>query len=134
MYALLGCSPGNKSLLGLNINRGAEIRIRLRQPSSDLAFYPYEHVLGTMLHELAHMARGPHDAQFYAVLDELTRVRRRPGWTSLFSFFFPFFPPHTAHCAVRVEVELPLLPLDVLCDATRQNLQLWCQPVAFSNL
>lgn len=71
------CSPVNKALLGLNINRGAEIRIRLRD--SESTFFPYEHVLGTMLHELAHMARGPHDAQFYAVLDELTRVRRHRG-------------------------------------------------------
>lgn len=31
----------------------------------------YESILGTMLHELAHIVRGPHDAVFYKLLDEL---------------------------------------------------------------
>jgi hypothetical protein len=36
---------------------------------------PYEQVLDTMLHELAHISRGPHDAQFYKLWDELRKVR-----------------------------------------------------------
>ena len=43
-------------LLGLNMNGGggstSQIKIRLRPPGSRDAFYHYEHVLNTMLHEL----------------------------------------------------------------------------------
>lgn len=74
-------SPKQPNLLGLNVGGGngksLEIRIRLRPPSSSSSisqdsFYPYEHILGTMLHELIHNVRGPHDALFYKKLDELT--------------------------------------------------------------
>ncbi|CAI5474425.1 unnamed protein product [Closterium sp. Yama58-4] len=64
-------SPSNARLLGLNVNRGREIRIRLRPAGKPDSFFPYEHVLGTMLHELTHIERGPHDAKFYKLLDEL---------------------------------------------------------------
>ncbi|CAI5495728.1 unnamed protein product [Closterium sp. Naga37s-1] len=64
-------SPSNARLLGLNINRGREIRVRLRPAGKPDSFFPYEHVLGTMLHELTHIERGPHDAKFYKLLDEL---------------------------------------------------------------
>ena len=36
---------------------------------------PFESLLGTMLHELAHMEVGPHNADFYRLLGELTQVR-----------------------------------------------------------
>jgi hypothetical protein len=62
-------------LLGLNVNRGAEVKLRLRPDGRDHEFIPYEEVLDTMLHELAHNARGPHDAQFYKLWDELRKVR-----------------------------------------------------------
>ena len=43
-------------LLGLNMNGGggstSQIKIRLRLPGSRDAFFHYEHVLNTMLHEL----------------------------------------------------------------------------------
>eukprot|EP00983_Pelagomonas_calceolata_P117947 1160457-Pelagomonas_calceolata.AAC.5 len=38
-----------------------EIKIRLRSAYSKLSFLRYESVLGTMLHELVHNVRGPHD-------------------------------------------------------------------------
>ena len=64
--------PSNPNLLGLNINRGREIKIRLRPAHcSDGEFYPFHHLLGTLLHELVHIVRGPHDTQFYKFLDEL---------------------------------------------------------------
>ncbi|KXS14579.1 WLM-domain-containing protein [Gonapodya prolifera JEL478] len=65
--------PSNSSLLGLNTERGQKISIRLRPHSSPSSFYPLHHCIGTMLHELAHIIRGPHDAQFYAALDELEK-------------------------------------------------------------
>jgi DNA-dependent metalloprotease WSS1 len=90
--------PKNPSLLGLNINGGQKIRLRLRKPGAggggsgfsvvaprerqheltqqkpvheDGGFFSFDHVLGTMLHELCHNEHGPHNAQFYALLDEI---------------------------------------------------------------
>ncbi|KAJ2058946.1 hypothetical protein GGI17_004730 [Coemansia sp. S146] len=63
--------PTNPNLLGLNVNRGQEIRIRLRPSHDSTQFLPYYDLLGTMLHELVHIVRGPHDAEFYRILDEL---------------------------------------------------------------
>jgi DNA-dependent metalloprotease WSS1 len=68
---------GQSDMQGLNVNgcRGKtrEIRIRLRPHHTPNSFLPYEDVLGTMLHEITHNVRGPHDAQFYSILDEVTR-------------------------------------------------------------
>ncbi|KAJ2713556.1 hypothetical protein H4R19_002189 [Coemansia spiralis] len=63
--------PKTVNLLGLNVNRGAEIRLRLRSAHSEAQFLAYGDVLGTMLHELVHIERGPHDAVFYGLLDTL---------------------------------------------------------------
>ncbi|KAH9300947.1 hypothetical protein KI387_012530, partial [Taxus chinensis] len=65
--------PSNPSLLGLNVGGGAEVKIRLRRPNRESDFYPYEDLLGTMLHELTHNEHGPHDAKFYKLLDEITK-------------------------------------------------------------
>ena len=73
--------PKNARLLGLNVNRGAEVKLRLRRDGRDHDFIPYEEVLDTMLHELAHIVRGPHDAQFYKLWDELRKVRIRMSMT-----------------------------------------------------
>lgn len=63
---------------GLNINGGggrtSEIKIRLRPHNSEGSFFPYEDLLGTMLHELVHNVQGPHNAVFYKLLDEITEV------------------------------------------------------------
>mmetsp|Transcript_15400 Transcript_15400/g.25439 ORF Transcript_15400/g.25439 Transcript_15400/m.25439 type:complete len:454 (+) Transcript_15400:233-1594(+) len=65
--------PPNANLLGLNVNGGAEICLRLRPhwAGERSEFLAYDQILGTMLHELAHIARGPHDQEFYRILDEL---------------------------------------------------------------
>lgn len=47
-------------LLGLNTNRGEDIKLRLRTDSYD-GFRPYSQVRRTLCHELAHNAFGPHD-------------------------------------------------------------------------
>ncbi|KAG6548188.1 hypothetical protein Mapa_010239 [Marchantia paleacea] len=65
--------PHNPSLLGLNIDGGREIRIRLRRHRNDSQLFGYEETLGTMLHELTHIQCGPHDAAFYKLLDVLTK-------------------------------------------------------------
>ena len=45
--------------------------IRLREPEDSSSFLPWESMLGTMLHELCHIAIGAHSADFYKLLDEL---------------------------------------------------------------
>ncbi|RDY01541.1 hypothetical protein CR513_15108, partial [Mucuna pruriens] len=69
----VNCSPANPSLLGLNIGAGAEIKLRLRRPNREWDFFPYEHILDTMFHELCHNEHGPHNAQFYNLLDEIRK-------------------------------------------------------------
>jgi len=64
--------PRSAGLLGLNTNAGEKISIRMRQ-TKDSAFFPFEDLLGTMLHELVHNEIGPHNAKFYALLDELQK-------------------------------------------------------------
>lgn len=61
----------NHGILGMNVNKGQTILIRLRQSGSKSNFFPYEHLLGTLCHELAHNVHGPHDDKFYKFLDEL---------------------------------------------------------------
>lgn len=71
--------PRSANLLGLNVNRGAKICLRLRRAGHPDAFLERNEVIGTyvtrlssMLHELAHNVRGPHDTQFYSTLAKLT--------------------------------------------------------------
>ncbi|ETV94772.1 hypothetical protein H310_11728 [Aphanomyces invadans] len=70
---LLEFFPKNGNLLGMNVNQGWKIFLRLRPASQPTTFLPFEDILGTMLHELVHMKIGPHNASFYKMLDELTR-------------------------------------------------------------
>ncbi|KAJ3139105.1 hypothetical protein HK100_011955 [Physocladia obscura] len=62
--------PDDPTLLGVNINKGQEIRLRLRHPGST-CFFDFNFIMGTMLHELTHNIRSTHDAQFYKVMDDL---------------------------------------------------------------
>ncbi|GMG13361.1 unnamed protein product [[Candida] boidinii] len=63
--------PKDNRLLGLNINKGSKICIRLRYPNNNSLFLPMSELIGTMLHELTHNLFGPHDDKFYKQLDEL---------------------------------------------------------------
>ncbi|KAK8075018.1 WLM-domain-containing protein [Apiospora hydei] len=63
--------PNQQNLLGLNEGRGYKICLRLRYPGDQNQFLPFEQVLDTMLHELAHNAHGPHDGKFHALWDQL---------------------------------------------------------------
>lgn len=64
--------PKTQNLLGLNVNHGQRISLRLRYHHNPQEFLPFESVLGTMLHELCHNTYGPHNQQFFSLLDELT--------------------------------------------------------------
>ncbi|GAA5916390.1 uncharacterized protein JCM6883_000628 [Sporobolomyces salmoneus] len=64
--------PKNPNLLGININRGQKICLRLRPAHDPHSFLPLEEeLIGTMLHELTHNHRGPHDEIFNKFLDSL---------------------------------------------------------------
>ncbi|GAA5894594.1 hypothetical protein JCM8208_006281 [Rhodotorula glutinis] len=64
--------PKNPNLLGININGGQKICIRLRPQHDPSSFLPLDDsLIGTMLHELTHNVRGPHDDVFFKQLDAL---------------------------------------------------------------
>lgn len=57
--------------IGINVNRGSKICLRLRYPGDKTQFMPFEEVLDTFLHELSHNVHGPHDEKFHALWDKL---------------------------------------------------------------
>ncbi|KAI1374262.1 WLM-domain-containing protein [Hypoxylon crocopeplum] len=63
--------PDDARLLGLNVDHGKQICLRLRYPGDREQFLPIERVIDTMLHELAHNVYGPHDAAFHSLWDQL---------------------------------------------------------------
>ena len=63
--------PDQANLLGLNINKGQKILLRLRYPGDATLFLPTEQIADTMLHELAHIVHGPHDAIFHSLWNQL---------------------------------------------------------------
>ncbi|CAH1756640.1 4016_t:CDS:2 [Entrophospora sp. SA101] len=63
--------PNDQRLLGLNIDRGKKICIRLRPHYDQTRFFDFNDLIGTMLHELSHIECAPHDAKFYKLLDLL---------------------------------------------------------------
>ncbi|KTW29279.1 hypothetical protein T552_01234 [Pneumocystis carinii B80] len=60
--------PKNNALLGLNINRGSKICIRLRMQNDENTFYSLDYLIEIMLHELTHNVYSSHDAKFYGKL------------------------------------------------------------------
>ncbi|KAF3387198.1 DNA-dependent metalloprotease WSS1 [Penicillium rolfsii] len=69
--ALCEFYPTQRNLLGLNVNYGQKICLRLRYPSDQRQFLPIEQIVDTMLHELCHIVHGPHDRQFHALWNQL---------------------------------------------------------------
>jgi len=66
----VGISP--VCILGLNVNKGQEIHLRLR--TDDLAgFRRYRSIRDTLCHELAHMVWSEHDSNFKALNSQLLR-------------------------------------------------------------
>ncbi|EMG47244.1 WSS1 DNA-dependent metalloprotease WSS1 [Candida maltosa Xu316] len=63
--------PKQANLLGLNVNYGSKILLRLRHHHNDRSFLSIEEIVETFLHELTHNLYGPHDKKFYDFLDKL---------------------------------------------------------------
>lgn len=84
VFVLAEFWPDEKNILGLNHNHGEKICLRLRYPYDERQFLPMEDVVDTMLHELAHIVHGPHDAQFHALWNQLREEHEqltRKGYT-----------------------------------------------------
>ncbi|KAI4838789.1 metalloprotease [Plasmodium brasilianum] len=62
--------PKSPNLLGLNIVSKSEIKIRLRKKRGGEIFH-FNDIVGTLLHELAHIVHSRHDKSFYELLDSL---------------------------------------------------------------
>ena len=59
-------------ILGLNVNQGAKILLRIR--TDDLSgFRKLRTIKETLYHELAHNEFGPHDEKFYRLMREITK-------------------------------------------------------------
>lgn len=76
--ALAEFYPRDKNLLGLNVNHGLKIMIRLRSPNNDAEFLSWESILETMIHELTHNRFGVHDSKFYEQYEDF----RLQQWSS----------------------------------------------------
>lgn len=63
--------PPEHNLLGINHDQGRKICLRLRYAGDERQFLPLEQVVDTMLHELSHIVRGPHDEIFHNVWNTL---------------------------------------------------------------
>ncbi|KAK0906186.1 hypothetical protein LTS16_012168, partial [Friedmanniomyces endolithicus] len=76
--------PPEQNLLGLNVNKGYKICLRLRYQNNPDLFLPTEEVVDTMLHELSHNVWGAHDSNFHQLWDELRdehEILVRKGYT-----------------------------------------------------
>ncbi|KAI5958312.1 hypothetical protein KGF57_002667 [Candida theae] len=65
--------PKSENLLGLNVNKGQKIMLRLRYHHNERSFLPMSDILGTFLHELTHNVHGKHDKNFYDYLAKLEK-------------------------------------------------------------
>lgn len=65
--------PKSENLLGLNVNKGRKIMLRLRHHHNERLFLPMSDILGTFLHELTHNVHGAHDKNFYDYLSKLEK-------------------------------------------------------------
>ncbi|KAA6422824.1 MAG: hypothetical protein FRX49_07359 [Trebouxia sp. A1-2] len=74
----VGVSP--VCILGVNINAGQEISLRLR--TDDLkGFRRYDRIRETLCHELAHMVWGQHDNRFKELNSQLLKECSQLDWT-----------------------------------------------------
>ena len=74
----VGVSP--VCILGVNINAGQEISLRLR--TDDLrGFRRYDRIRETLIHELAHMVFSEHDNNFKELNSQLLREAAAQDWT-----------------------------------------------------
>lgn len=113
--------PSNPSLMGLNVGGGAEVKLRLRRPERQWDFFPYEQILDTMLHELCHNEIGPHNADFYKLLDELRLECEELTAKGISGSGKGFDLPGRRLGGFSQPPPLPLLPQSALAAAERRG-------------
>nr|CCC54043.1 conserved hypothetical protein [Trypanosoma vivax Y486] len=93
--------PRSARLLGLNVNKGEEVRIRFRRPGAKNTFLPFEEVLCTLLHEIAHCEVSWHNGQFWKLYSKLVaeceQLKMRPTLDCLLKTMSPPPPPGGGH-------------------------------------
>lgn len=63
--------PKNDNLLGLNVNHGQHVKVRMRPHFNRNEFFAYEEIVCTLVHEVVHNTISPHDASFWALYHKL---------------------------------------------------------------
>lgn len=104
--------PKEDGLLGMNVNRGQIISVRLRPANNPNEFYSWEHIIGTTIHELTHIKVGPHNSEFFRLMDELAdevgRDEDNLNFTKRFAGnMFRFGVPVTPVAPIPTPVSVP---------------------------
>lgn len=74
----------NYSALGININRGSEIKIKLKNVNN--IYYPWFELVGTLCHELAHNRIDEHSPEFYRFMDKIhDDIEKLPRYEEIFA-------------------------------------------------
>lgn len=63
--------PTDRRFVGLYIRSESEIKLRLRTNANDKYMFHYDFIIGSLLHELAHIQYSSHGPRFYALLNKL---------------------------------------------------------------
>lgn len=71
--------PKQENLLGMNVNKGHKVLLRLRPKRDIYTLLDEESVMDTLLHELVHNTIGPHNDKFNKLWDDL----RQQQWGNL---------------------------------------------------
>ena len=69
IFTLAEFFPKDSNLLGINEN--GNIKIRLRTSKNKNLFYDWEHILGTFIHELAHLNITEHSSDFFKLIEDI---------------------------------------------------------------
>lgn len=79
----LGLNYDN-DILGLNINKGSQIKIRLKNTNNE--YYPWFELVGTLCHELAHNSIANHSQSFYKLMNQIhDDIEKLPRYEEIFA-------------------------------------------------
>lgn len=77
-------SDFNFNVLGTNINKGSQIKIRLKNINNE--YYPWFELIGTLCHELAHNVIVGHPTEFYVFMNQIhDDIEKLPRYEEIFA-------------------------------------------------
>ncbi|GJW21877.1 vacuolar cation/proton exchanger 3-like protein isoform X1 [Tanacetum coccineum] len=85
------CDTANGKSTSFHVSLFAEVKPRLQRQNNEWDFFPFEQILDTMLHELCHNQFGPHNADFYSLLDEIRKIVTNSRFNTSLSDFHEAF-------------------------------------------